>query len=217
LADFLPRLADIRTLIATSSTSRFSKAQSSDAHERSIAAKLEKAEDAIQTWAEANGVGWTILRPTMVYDCENDKNISRMARFIRRWRFLPIAAPAKGLRQPIHTDDVAKAAFLCLNNPDATNKAFNISGSEILPYRAMAERVFVALGQMPRFIPLPTALLQKAFRTAARLGLIKESSFGAEIFQRMNQDLIFDVAEGIKVLDYRPRPFKPEFFNVCRR
>ena len=52
LADFLPRLVGIRAIIATSSTSRFSKANSSDEHERAIAAKLEKAEAAIRAWTE---------------------------------------------------------------------------------------------------------------------------------------------------------------------
>ena len=134
-----------------------------------------------------------------------------MARFIRRWHFLPLAAPAKGLRQPIHTQDVAKAAFKCLNNPAAANKAFNIAGSEILSYRDMAARVFVALGKNPRFFLLPTPLLQKTFRLAAQVGIIKESSFGAAIFQRMNEDLIFDVQEGLQALDYQPRAFKPDF------
>jgi nucleoside-diphosphate-sugar epimerase len=165
-------------------------------------------------WAEQNNAVCTILRPTIIYDGKHDKNITRMARFIKRWRFLPVAAPAKGLRQPIHFDDVAKAALLCLNNPDADNKAFNISGGEILTYRAMAERVFTALGMKPRFLMLPTALLQKAFRFSARIGLVKETSFGASMFQRMNEDLIFDTAEGLRALNYQPRRFEPAFPSV---
>jgi nucleoside-diphosphate-sugar epimerase len=214
LADFLPRFSGAKAVIATGSTSRFSKAHSSDAHERSISAKLEKAETALRDWAEKNGAQWTVLRPTIIYDCKNDKNITRMARFIRRWHFLPLAAPAAGLRRPIHTDDVAKAAFKCLDNPEAANKAFNISGGEVLSYRAMAERVFMALGQKPRFIMLPCRLLQATFKSAERCGLIKVSGFGAAVFQRMNEDLVFDTAEGIQILDYQPRMFNPEFTDV---
>ena len=43
---------------------------------------------------------------------------------------------------------------------------------------------------------LPSNFLQTGFRA---------------IFQRMNEDLVFDVAEGLKILDYQPRPFKLEF------
>ena len=66
----------------------------------------------------------------------------------------------------------------------------------------MAERVFIALGQKPRFLMLPSNFLQTGFRA---------------IFQRMNEDLVFDVAEGLKILDYQPRPFKLEFPDMCQR
>jgi nucleoside-diphosphate-sugar epimerase len=211
LTEFLPRLGQAKAIIATGSTSRYGKAKSGDARERAMAAKLEQAEEVLQLWAEQNKVTWTILRPTIIYDGKNDQNITRMARFIRRWHFLPLAAPAKGLRQPIHTDDVAKAAFKCLNNPAAANKAFNISGGEVLSYRAMAERIFIALGQNPRFMMLPNSLLQKGLRVVSGLGFFQEAGFVASVFQRMNEDLVFDVAEGMEKLDYQPRTFNPDF------
>jgi len=211
LTRFLPRFADAKTIIATSSTSRYSKADSGDLEERSVAINLKTAEETLRHWTEQKNINWTLLRPTMIYNCRNDQNVTRMARFIRRWRFLPLAAPATGLRQPIHSNDVAKAAIKCLNNPATTNKAFNIAGGEVLSYRTMAERIFTALGQKPRFVMLPATLLQKGFQIASHLGILRETNFGASMFQRMNEDLVFDVAEGLKVLDYQPRSFKPEF------
>jgi uncharacterized protein YbjT (DUF2867 family) len=211
LQKFLPRLTQALYIIATGSTSQFSKSASSDPHERSISEKLSKAEVALQQWAEDNGVIWTILRSTLIYDCKSDKNITRMAQFIKRWRVLPLGAPASGLRQPIHCDDAAKAIFQSIDNPAVVNKAYNIAGGEILSYREMAERVFQALGRKPRFLMLPVPLLEKLFKIAVRVGLVKESSFGAAVFQRMNEDLIFDTEEGVAILDYEPRPFKPKF------
>jgi nucleoside-diphosphate-sugar epimerase len=211
LTKLLPKFVGASAIIATGSTSIFGKAGSSDGHEQSVVAKLEQAEEALQGWGEKHNVNWTILRPTLIYNGHNDHNITRMARFIRHWHFLPLAAPAKGLRQPIHTDDVAKAAFLSLNNQAAVNKAFNIAGGETLSYRAMAERVFTALGKQPRFVMLPVQLLQTMFKIAARAGVIKESNFGAAIFERMNQDLVFDTEEGLKALNYQPCAFHPQF------
>jgi len=182
LTGFLTRFSGASAIVAVGSTSRYAKAESSDAHERSIAELLLDAEAALEAWARKNGVGWTILRPTLVYDCKNDKNITRMARFIRRWRFLPLAAPAKGLRQPIHADDVVGAALACLDNPAASGKAFNISGGEVLSYREMAERVFTALGQKPRFVMLPVNFLKFAFKAAAWAGLADGSNFSAAVF-----------------------------------
>ena len=209
LGDVLPRLAGASSIIATGSTSRFSKANSGDAKERSTAAKLERAERTIQTWAETNNVTWTLLRPTMIYDGKTDRNIARMARFIKRWRFLPLAAPAAGLRQPIHTDDVAKAAFQCLNNPGAANKALNIAGGKSFPIARWPNACSPSSAK--------TALCNAADDTSATdvqdsgaVAPCQGIEFGASIFQRMNEDLIFDVAEGLDILDYRPRPFHPE-------
>lgn len=207
LVRLLPHLTNASAVIATGTTSRFSKAGSSDAHERLVAEQLEGAEVALQNWAEQHGVRWTVVRPTLIYDGTTDKNIARMARFIRRWHFLPIARPSKGLRQPIHADDVAKALLKCIDNPAAANKALNIAGSEVMTYRDMAERVFLALGRKPRLVMLPVPFLRLAFRVASLLGLVRERDFGVAIFQRMNEDLVFDVADGLKALDYQPRRF----------
>ena len=86
----------------------------------------------------------------MVYDGISDKNIVRIVRFIWRFRFFPLAAPAKGLRQPIHAADVAQAIICAFNNEATYGRVLNIAGGEVLTYRAMIERVFAAQGIKPR-------------------------------------------------------------------
>jgi nucleoside-diphosphate-sugar epimerase len=210
LVQFLPRFIGVKSIVAIGSTSRFSKNASADARERATAANLEKSENILQAWCVRSNVHGTLLRPTLIYDGTGDENIARMARFIRRFRFLPLAAPAKGLRQPIHADDVACATVNTLDNPAVYGKSMNIAGGETLTYRAMAERVFEAMGMKPRFLLLPTDWLQKGFRWASDIGVLHETSFGASIFERMNQDLVFDISESLQLLKYQPREFRPE-------
>ena len=210
LAQFLPRFIGVKTIIAVGSTSLFSKAESVSEIERGMSTKLEQAELVLREWCKRSLVQYVLLRPTLVYDGKNDKNIARMAKFIRRFHFLPVAAPAKGLRQPIHADDVAKAVMGAIDNPPAFNKALNIAGGEIVTYRVMVERVFSAMGLKPRLVLLPTQLLMKAFQLVESMGFMKEKSFGNAIFARMNEDLVFDVAEGLSLLHYEPRDFKPD-------
>jgi nucleoside-diphosphate-sugar epimerase len=211
LARYLPRFIGVNAIIALGSTSLFSKAASTDAAERSTAAGLEAAEKAFQDWCLRSNVHGTLLRPTMIYDGVADNNIGRMARFIRRYRFLPLAAPALGRRQPIHADDVAKILLKAIGNEAAYGKSLNIAGGEILTYRAMAERIFVALGFKPRLLMLPESWLEKVFRWLSSAGFINETAFGSSVFRRMNEDLVFDTAEGLRLLDYQPREFLPSF------
>ena len=214
LAAVLPRLAGARALIAVGSTSLFSKADSDEAKDRATAGKLGQAEAALAAWAAREGVPWTVLRPTLVYDGFGDRNIARMIRTVRRLRVLPIARPSHGLRQPIHADDIATAILNGLDNPRAAGRAFNIAGGEVLTYRAMAERVFTSQGLPPRFVTLPVPWLRLAFGAATRMGLLRETGFGSAVFARMNQDLVFDVAAGLDVLDYAPRGFAPPSWDA---
>lgn len=209
LADVLPRLAGARAVIAVGSTSLFSKADSDEARDRASARKLARAEAQLADWSRREGVPVTVLRPTLVYDGFGDRNVARMIRLVRRARFLPIARPASGLRQPIHAGDVAGAILGALDNPRAAGRSFNIAGGEVLTYRALAERVFRSQGLTPRFVVLPVPWLRLAFGAAARAGILRETGFGSAVFARMNQDLVFDVAEGLDVLGYAPRRFAP--------
>ncbi|MGZ8158934.1 MAG: NAD-dependent epimerase/dehydratase family protein, partial [Methylobacter sp.] len=96
-----------RRVVVLSSTSRFTKDDSTDPEEQVIALRLADAEARVQEWAESRGVEWVILRPTLIYGLGMDKNITEIARFIRRFGFFPLFGKASGLRQPIHSGDVA--------------------------------------------------------------------------------------------------------------
>ena len=80
-----------------------------------------------------------------------------------------------------------------------------------LTYREMVKRIFLTLKHPVRILMLPTDWLQHAFRWATKIGLVRETAFGASIFQRMNQDLVFEVSEGLSLLNYDPRSFQPDF------
>jgi len=126
-----------RRVVVVSSTSRFTKDDSSDPEEQAIALRLADAEARVREWAESRGVEWVILRPTLIYGLGRDKNIAEIARFIRRFGFFPLFGEASGLRQPIHVADVAGACLAALRAPCAANRAYNISGGETLTYRNM--------------------------------------------------------------------------------
>lgn len=193
-------------VVALSSTSRFTKEASSDIEEQAIAHRLADAEGRFRAWAELKSIEWVILRPTLIYGRGRDKNISDIARFIRRFGFFPILGQASGLRQPVHAADVASACFSALNSPRATNRDYNISGAETLAYRAMVCRVFAALGSRPRLLSVPMWV----FRIAVScLSLIpRYRHWSSAMAERMNRDLVFDHADAKRDLGFRPRSFK---------
>ena len=195
-----------RRIVVLSSTSRFTKDTSSDPRERKIAQQLIKGEEFVQTWAATHGVKWIILRPTLIYGYGHDKNITEIARFIRRFGFFPLLGSAKGLRQPIHVEDVASACYAALDTLNLTNRSYNLTGAETLPYREMVKRVFEALNHPPRMLTVPLWLFQIAAWGLS--WLLRYRNWTSAMAERMNQDLTFDCSDAKRDLNFSPRSFK---------
>ena len=196
-----------KRVVALSSTSVFTKQNSSDQIEQEIAEKLKDGEQRFIAWAEANQIEWVILRPTMIYGFGKDRNICEIARFISRFGFFPLFGAAQGLRQPIHVEDVATACAAAHQNSQATNHAYNLSGAEILTYREMVGRIFRVMGKPERFASIPLVAFRSAI-TCLRV-LPRFRNWSAAMAERMNTDLVFDHADAVRDLGFSPRPFQP--------
>ena len=200
----------MRRLVAFSSTSLFTKAASPDAYEQGVARRLAEGEAAVEAFCGANGVAWTILRPTLIYAEGQDQNVTRLARLIRRVGVLPLAGRGQGLRQPVHADDLAAAAIAAAASPAAEGKAYDLPGGETLTYRQMAERVFEGLGRRPLIVSAPEPLWRLAFALARPL----LPGATAQMGSRMGADLAFDGAAAATDVGWHPRPFRPDFKAV---
>ena len=195
----------VRRIVALSSTSRFTKDESPDLEEQNLARRLAEAEACVVSWAEKRGIEWVILRPTLIYGLGRDKNISEIARFVRRFGFFPLFGKAMGLRQPIHVQDVANACFEALQASASTNRFYNISGGETLTYRDMVIRVFAVMGRSPRLLPVPLSVFRVA--VAFLRHLPRYRLWSAAMAERMNVDMVFDSSEAEQDLAFAPRKF----------
>ena len=194
-----------RRVVALSSTSRFTKADSSDPDEQRIAAKLIEGEATLEKWADERGVEWVILRPTLIYGGGRDKNIATAARFIRRFGFFPLVGKASGLRQPIHAADVASACVLALEARHLAHRSYNISGADTITYRQMIAEIFRVMGRRPLFVPMPRAVVHAAMAVLRLLPSFCHLT--SAIGERMGQDLVFDKQSAVSDLGISPRPY----------
>ena len=197
----------MRRLVAFSSTSRFTKTGSPDAAERETARRLADGEAQAVAACEAAGAAWTILRPTLIYAEGQDGNVSRLAGLIRRFGVLPLAGRGAGLRQPVHAEDLAAGAAAAAKAAAASGRAYDLPGGETLSYRAMAVRIFEALGRRPAIVSIPPA--------AWKAGLALASPFlpgaTAGMGVRMAEDLTFDAGPAARDFGWAPRDFRPRF------
>lgn len=194
-----------KRIVALSSTSRWTKVDSADGSERHTALRLAESEARLSAWAAQSGIDWIVLRPTLIYGMGRDRNICEIVRFIRRFGFFPVLGNAGGLRQPIHVQDVAKACQLGLETGAVANRAYDISGGEVLSYREMVRRVFATLHRKPRLLRVPRWLFAVAVRLAGILPRFQGLSVA--MAERMNIDMVFDHSEAASDLGFAPRAF----------
>lgn len=193
-------LAGAPRVIATSSMSAETKRDSSVPAEREISRQLRDGEAALAAACARHGCSWTVFRPTLVYGAGLDKSLTPMARRAMRYRLFPLPA-GRGLRQPVHADDIAQAVVAALDCPASAGRILPIGGGERLTAGEMFARVHRSLPLASLPLPLPAWLLRLGRHGVPRL---------RGPLHRLDADLIADNGELLRLLGIRPRPFRPE-------
>jgi nucleoside-diphosphate-sugar epimerase len=192
-------------VIALSSTSIDSKRDSPLPEERALAGLLVEAETVLIRACDRHGARSVRIRPTLIYGAGRDRSLTPLAARVRRFRVLPLPWPARGLRQPVHAEDLAALMQACIDRGELAGRCLEAGGGERLPLAAMLRRTARAVAPLYLPLPLPARLLRWVL--PARAGALA----------RLDVDLLADNAEVQRLLQWRPRPFHPEAVDFQNR
>lgn len=192
-------------IIAIGSRSIATKRDSADAGERDVAGRLARAEDTLARLADA-GARITVLRPTLIYGAGLDRSLTPLVAFARRWRIFPYVAGARGLRQPVHADDLA-AACIALAGAMPSHRAYDVGGGERIAFSEMLHRVRASLPFAAIAVPMPIAVAKAGAGLARISPAFRAASAGA--LARMREDLLADHAAAVADFGWSPRAFRP--------
>jgi nucleoside-diphosphate-sugar epimerase len=160
------------------------------------------AEHAVQ----GSAIDWTIIRPTMIYGTDRDRNICRLLKFLKRWRCMVLPGGGRALQQPVHVDDVADAAVSALFETRASRRTYNLSGEHSLTFRALVETAARSIGVRPWTLHAPVDGL------ATAVGVLERARFPlrlrAEQILRIAEDKAFDHEDASRDFGFRPRSFE---------
>lgn len=187
-------------IIATSSMSAESKQASDVPAERELSQTLRDGEAAVAAACDSHGLAWTIFRPTLIYGAGIDKSLSPIARRASRLHVFPLPA-GRGLRQPVHADDIAAAVVAALDHPEAAGRILPLGGGERLTAAEMFARVRRGMATATIPLPIPAVLLRAGRYAVPRL---------RGPLTRLEADLIADNSELQRLLGISPRPFQPD-------
>ena len=189
------RRADVERLVVVSSTSAHS------AYAFRAGPKLEMEEV-----VRGSGLAWTIVRPSMIYGSERDKNVHRLLRFLDRSPVFPIFGPGTNLWQPVYHEDCASGVLEALKRPASVHNSYDLPGAEPLTYLDMVKTAAVALSRAPRIVRLPIEPVRRALVAAERLRLPLPIDSGQ--VTRLREDKAYPYEEARRELGYAPRPFR---------
>ncbi len=196
-----------RSAVVFSSSSVETKQESTNPLERSQVQHMLKLESEIQLTAQSRDIKLVIFRPTLIYGCGLDTNISRLAAWIRRFGFMPVNGQATGLRQPVHADDLASVAITAMLSEHVLPQVMSLTGGDTLSYSEMVSRIFATLEKPARLVHLPEWLFVLLVNV---VGTIKTGrGLNSEMVRRQRLDLVFNDQIARDLLNYKPRPFAP--------
>ena len=114
-----------------------------------------------------SGIGFTILRPSLVYGPE-DKVVNGFARLLK---FAPVlAVPGTGRQkvQPVLVDDVAACVALALRGR-GRNGTFDIGGPDLITFDELIRLIMKITGRRRPILHIPEALMRAAGAIAEQL------------------------------------------------
>ena len=189
------RRAKVGRLVVVGSTSAHS------AYEFRSSPKLRMEER-----VRESGLDYTIVRPSMIYGSELDKNMHRLLRFLDRSPVFPMFGSGENLWQPVYHEDCARGVYEALVRPQAIGEDYDLPGAEPLTYLELIRTAASALGRKPRIVRLPLEPVRRSLVTAERLRL--PLPIKSEQVLRIREDKAYPYDKAKKDLDYAPRSFR---------
>jgi uncharacterized protein YbjT (DUF2867 family) len=148
----------------------------------------------------------TIVRPSMIYGCELDKNVHRLLRFLDRSPVFPVFGSGENLWQPVYYEDCAKGVYEALVRPAAVGQRYDLPGAEPLTYLELVRIAAGALGRKPRTVRLPLEPVRLSL--AAAEGLRLSLPIKSEQVLGLREDKVYSYGKAKRELGYAPRPFR---------
>ncbi len=145
-------------LVALSSLSAETKAESANADERALAQRLRDSEAALFALGTMRGWSVTLIRASLIYDSSPAQlSLDRLLALADRLHCLPLPRDATGRRQPVHADDLAQALLACATNDTTADALLRLAGGEVLFFADMVARYLAARGSAARVVRVPGA------------------------------------------------------------
>ncbi len=153
-----------------------------------------------------SGLDYTIVRPSMVYGSELDKNMHHLLRFLDRSPVFMIFGSGENLWQPVYYQDCARGVYEALVRSGAVGQSYDLPGAEPLTYLDLVKTAAGSLGRKPYIVRLPLEPVRRTLAAAERLRL--PLPIKSDQVLRLREDKAYPYGKARRELGYTPLPFR---------
>jgi len=158
------------------------------------------------TVRRSNGIAWTIVRPTLVFEREEGLEFQIFREQVLRFPVVPFVGRGDALKRPVLVDDLVSGLAAIAGCERSFGKTYNLSGGEAISLRRMARLLLERHGLAHRpILPLPVPLCRVLARGLSRLGV--RAPLTPSAVAGLTQDADLNPAEACEDLGYEPRGF----------
>ncbi len=193
----LLRHYDIKRAIFTSTSSIFTK----------LPVKSKQPRLAAEQAIMQSDLDWTIVRPTMIYGAQGDRNLERLIQYIVKLPIpiFPLFDGGTALQQPIHVDDLANVYIELLSSVVGIGKAYNIGGPNPITLKELFDITIGVLNKKSLFVKLPVPYVARFIHLYESLS--KHPKLKKEQILRITENKNVDITPAIDDLNFNPRSF----------
>ena len=153
-----------------------------------------------------SGLGWTVVRPSMIYGSELDHNMHKLLRFLDRSPVYPVFGSGENLWQPVYHEDLARGVYAALTKPGTAGKTYDLPGPRPLTYLDLVRAAAGALGKKISIVRIPAEPVRRLLGVAERLRV--PMPIKSEQVLRLREDKAYPYDKAREELGYSPRPFE---------
>jgi nucleoside-diphosphate-sugar epimerase len=117
-----------------------------------------------------------VIRPCMVYGLSDKGNLPRMISAIKRGFFPPLPEVCNH-RSMVHVEDLARAALLAAQNPQAAGQIYIVSDGQANSTRQLYEWICFALNKKPLPFSIPVFVLNLLAKIGDVIGKLRGRRF----------------------------------------
>jgi NADH dehydrogenase len=158
------------------------------------------------------GLGYTIVRPTLVYEPGGGQELMMFLDYLRRFPLVPFIGEGSALKRPVWSGDVVDGLARLLGNPVALGKTYNLSGAEAISMLQLARLLLDHHDRQRPIVPLPVPLC-RALAWLAGL-LMKRPPLTQSAIAGVVNDADLDPSLAMRELGYHPLGVR-EGFQRC--